>query len=418
MSPSHDFVTTGSRDVTLTVTDDQGTSDSVVIPVSVVHVNVAPTAAFTFACDGADCDFDATGSSDSDGDVVSYAWDFGDGATATGMSPSHDYVTFGERDVTLTVTDDEGSTESTTISVATVRNNAAPTASFTVSCTYLDCTFNATASGDTDGTITSYLWDFGDSHGDTTTSPSATHTYDTGGSNTVTLTVTDNDSATGNTTRVATPVAIRPITLVGSTVNQGNVSTPNTTVPAGTAAGDRLIMVLSLNDTTRTVGDSHRRDRLDARRHGRVGNDETNVYTKIAAAGDAGKTTRFTMDAAAKYTMTIAAYSGDMLAPRVHQGVGDGDPRRAHRALGRRAAQGDWVVSYWADKSSATTSFTLPAGVTQRQAICGANAGRICSVLADSGAGVPAGTYGPLTAVADAASSNATMWTIRLRQDG
>ena len=44
---------------------------------------------------------------------------------------------------------------------------------------------------------------------------------------------------------------------------------------------------------------------------------QTFVYTKVAAAGDAGKTARFTMDAAAKYTLTIAAYSGDMLAPQV-----------------------------------------------------------------------------------------------------
>ena len=61
-------MTSGTRDVTLTVTDDQGTSDSVVIPVSVVHINVAPTADFSHTCDDTDCDFDATGSSDSDGD--------------------------------------------------------------------------------------------------------------------------------------------------------------------------------------------------------------------------------------------------------------------------------------------------------------------------------------------------------------
>ncbi len=44
---------------------------------------------------------------------------------------------------------------------------------------------------------------------------------------------------------------------------------------------------------------------------------QTFVYTRTAAAGDAGKTVRFTMDAAAKYTLTLATYSGDMLAPQV-----------------------------------------------------------------------------------------------------
>ena len=135
-------------------------------------------------------------------------------------------------------------------------------------------------------------------------------------------------------------MAIRPITFVGSTVNQGNVATPNTTVPAGTAAGDRLVMVLSLNDTTRTVGTPDRRDRVDPGRHRDSGTMQTNVYTKVAPAGDAGKTVRFAMDAAAKYTMTIAAYSGDMLAPQFAQGGRDGGPRRAHhpdhRGRGRR----------------------------------------------------------------------------------
>ena len=75
-------------------------------------------------------------------------------------------------------------------------------------------------------------------------------------------------------------------------------------------------------------------------------------------------------------------------------------------------------MSYWADKSSATTGFTLPGEVTQRQAICSTNAGRVCSVLADSDGGVSAGTYGGLTATANAASGNATMWTVLLRQAG
>ncbi len=64
------------------------------------------------------CDFDGTDSSDPDGSVVSYAWDFGDGGTATGSTPSHDFVTSGTRDVTLTVTDDEGTTGSVVIPVA------------------------------------------------------------------------------------------------------------------------------------------------------------------------------------------------------------------------------------------------------------------------------------------------------------
>jgi hypothetical protein len=72
------------------------------------------------------------------------------------------------------------------------------------------------------------------------------------------------------------------------------------------------------------------------------------------------------------------------------------------------------VVSYWADKSAATTGWALAGSVTGRGAVCGADAGRICSSLGDSGATVPTGTYGHVTATTDAPSDMATMWSIVL----
>jgi PKD repeat protein len=380
-----------------------------------IEPNQAPTAAFAQVCDSAACDFDGTSSSDPDGSVVSYAWDFGDGGTATGATPDHDFVTSGTRDVTLTVTDDEGTTGSVVVPVSVVRTNAHPTASFTTSCTYLVCSFDAGASDDSDGDVTSYAWDFGDGQTDTTTGVAPTHTYAVAGPYVVTLTVTDNDGGSGQTTRNVAPVAIRAIALVDSTVNQGNVSTPNTLVPTATAAGDRMIAVLSVNNATSTIIGSTGVTGWTLLDSATSGTMQTFVYTKVAAAADAGKTARFTMTAAAKYTMTIAVYSGDMLAPQVAKasetvfGTGHTTP-----TIG--AGAGDWAVSYWADKSSATTSITAPGEVTHRQGICGSSSGRICSELADSNGPLAAGTYGGLTATADAASSNATMWTILLRQ--
>ncbi len=382
-----------------------------------VEPNQAPTAAFSYTCDGADCDFDGMDSSDSDGSVVSYAWDFGDGATASGATPSHDFVTSGTRDVTLTVTDDEGTTGSLAVPVPVVRNNAVPTASFTASCAFLACSFDASASGDSDGNITSYEWDYGDGSAETTAGPSASHAYDPAGAYVVTLKVTDNDGGTGTTTRNVSPVAVRPIALVGSSVNQGNVATPNNTVPAGTQAGDRLLMVLSLNATNRTVGSTTGVTGWTLVDTATSGTMQTLVYTKSASASDAGKTVRFSMDAAAKYTLTVATYSGDMLDPQFAK-ASETVVRAGHTTPMVDTEAGDWAVSYWADKSSATTAFTLPGEVTQRQATCGASTGRICSVLADSDGAVPTGTYGGLTATSDAASGNATMWTVLLRQAG
>jgi outer membrane protein assembly factor BamB len=62
-------------------------------------------------------DFDATASHDPDGNIVDYAWDFGDGETGTGDITSHDYATTGPFSVTLTVTDDEGATGNATETV-------------------------------------------------------------------------------------------------------------------------------------------------------------------------------------------------------------------------------------------------------------------------------------------------------------
>ncbi|CAM3679135.1 PKD domain-containing protein [Nocardioides zeicaulis] len=382
-----------------------------------VEPNQAPTAAFTSSCTSAACDFDATTSSDADGSVVSYAWDFGDGATATGRTPSHDFVTSGTRQVTLTVTDDEGASGSVVVPVQVTRTNAPPTAAFTATCRYLVCSFDASGSADADGTVASYDWAFGDGTTETTTGPTTTHTYAAGGSVVPGLTVTDNDGGTASTTRTLAPVAIRPIALVGSTVNQGNVSTPNTLVPAGTSAGDRMVLVLSLNDATRVPGDPSSGvtgwTLADSVTSGTM---RTFVWTRTAAAGDAGKTVRFAMDAAAKYTLTLATYSGDMLAPQV-VGAAETVVRAGHTTPTVQAGAGDWAVSYWADKSSATTGFALPGGVTQRQAICGSNAGRICSVLGDSGGPLPDGPFGGLTATADGTSGAATAWTILLRLD-
>ena len=79
--------------------------------------------------------------------------------------------------------------------------NSAPTAAFTSSCTDLACTFTD-ASTDTDGTIATRAWTFGDGGGSSATNPS--HTYAAGGTFTVGLTVTDDEGAVGSTTASVT----------------------------------------------------------------------------------------------------------------------------------------------------------------------------------------------------------------------
>lgn len=80
--------------------------------------NSAPSASFTSSCSELNCTFDASDSSDSDGSIASYDWEFGDGTTGTGEVVDHSYESGGDYDVTLTVTDDEGATDSQTQTVS------------------------------------------------------------------------------------------------------------------------------------------------------------------------------------------------------------------------------------------------------------------------------------------------------------
>ncbi|NIM06605.1 MAG: PKD domain-containing protein, partial [Armatimonadetes bacterium] len=170
--------------------------------------------------------FDGSGSYDPDSDPLTYSWNFGDGNSGSGVSPTHAYTAGGTYTVTLVVNDgrDDSAADTTTVTVTEVNDppvaDAGPNQSGLVGETL---TFDGSGSDDPDGTIVSYAWDFGDTG--TASGVAVTHAYASAGTYTVTLTVTDNSTATDSDTATVTITEAPPIpTMYVSAVDVALVS--------------------------------------------------------------------------------------------------------------------------------------------------------------------------------------------------
>ena len=207
VTPSHTYLAGGVYNVTLTVND--GTVDSlpVATTATVADVNDQPVAdpGGPYAgTTGVAVEFDGSGSSDFDGDPLTYAWDFGDGNSGTGVTPSHPYAAAGDYIVALVVNDgtEDSLPVTTTATITDVTNNppsADPGGPY-MGTVGVPLTFDGSGSFDLDGDPLTYAWDFGDTNTGTGVGP--THTYTTSGVFTVTLVVNDGtvDSSPASTT--------------------------------------------------------------------------------------------------------------------------------------------------------------------------------------------------------------------------
>ncbi len=167
--------------------------------------------------------------------ITAYSWNFSDGTSAAGASTSHTFTTAGTYTTTLTVTDSKGLTSSAntpivaTAAKTTATNtlpNKTPTAIVSatpsIGSVPLTVTFDGSASADTDGTIASYVWNFGD--GSTAIGKTATHTYTTAATFNATLQVTDNQGAAGSANKIITTTAADPLADLNIELGEVEVS--------------------------------------------------------------------------------------------------------------------------------------------------------------------------------------------------
>jgi PKD repeat protein len=186
---------------TITVTTSTGTiTGSGLLNVA---SNKVPKAQFTVSPSAGSLitlfEFDGSASSDPDKNNLSFAWDFGDGATANGKKVNHKYKEIGTKNVSLKVTDNGGGSSVETRNLDVLKNSP-PVISFKVrpgvkGNTNTEFEFDATATRDPDGKVTDYIWDFGDGskkkHGKI-----VTHNYEKAGKYTVALSAVDNKGQT------------------------------------------------------------------------------------------------------------------------------------------------------------------------------------------------------------------------------
>jgi PKD repeat protein len=368
-----------------------------------------PTAAFTSSCSGLTCSFDAGGSTaGSGGGQPSYAWQFGDGSSGTGVSPSHTFASGGSYPVTLTVTSASG-TDSVSHTVTVTAPNQLPTASFTASCAGLTCSFDGTGSHDPDGSIAAYAWDFGDGAHGTGATPS--HTYPSAGQQTVTLTVTDDRGGTDTTTRSVDPGAATGVQFVAADSANASSANPRVTIPTSVQAGDTLVLCMSVNSTSATVTPPSGWTQVDALDGSNV---VGRVWTRTATSADAGSTVVVPLSGTVKSDLSVAAYRGNggQSAVVAHAGALDQTTGTTHTAPGvTTTASGQWVATYWSEKSSDTVTWSTPASQVVRSQSAGTGGGAIAAVLVDSGGPVPSGPFAGLTATTSVAVSRVVMFT-------
>lgn len=279
-----------------------------------------------------------------------------------------------------------------------------PTAVASASCVNSNCTFDGSRSSDPDGTVASYAWAFGD--GATGTGAAPTHSYAMPGTYTYTLTVTDNHGLTSSPVQhtVTATASTTPIGFTAAVDGYASSSTSLTVqTPGAVTTGDtELLYVTTANATANAIGTPSGWTPVATQNSLPL---QAAVFKRTAEAGSAGSTVTASVSSAGPIGMQLIDYRNVSPSLPVTAGASDYSTASHTAPAVTVSTGGSWVVSFWSDKSSSTTAWALPSGVTGRDQLIGSGTSHLTGEIADSGAPVPTGTYPAQTATVGATAS-------------
>ncbi|CAM2069558.1 PKD domain-containing protein [Sulfidibacter corallicola] len=239
---NHSFSATGTYTVTVTLDDGQGGISTFSRDVEVLAQNRYPDITRAeipgAATVGVAVDFHVE-ASDPDGDTITYAWEFGDGATAGTASASHAYSQPGDYTVRIVVRDQWGYGRSTSGVVRVSAANRQPSIDAvevpTTGFVGENLAMTATVS-DPDGDSLTVTWRLGD--GTERTGTSIQHSYATEGSYAITITVTDG--------RGGSATAVRNVNVSEPDNHQPEITA--LTVPSSANTGEEVAFSVTAQD--------------------------------------------------------------------------------------------------------------------------------------------------------------------------
>jgi len=225
-NPEHEYKAEGTYSVSLKVVGKDGSGEDTELKtdfITVTDIPVAPVALFSASRKNGSSPLKTSFTSTSTGNITDWEWDFGDGSTSTDENPSHTYNTIGSYTVSLSVTSPEGSDTKTVPGFITVNAPPAkPTAGFSASATKGITPFKTVFTDESTGSVSSWLWDFGDNITSTLKNPE--HTFSTPGIYTVSLTATGpggSDTFTRDSYITSTNPTLPPVSQFSASSTQG-----------------------------------------------------------------------------------------------------------------------------------------------------------------------------------------------------